>query len=131
MDGTMQNSGCSITSVAVILSGFGIDINPEDIRAQYPNGVNLQTLIQSYGLKCETKEKPSANEVLNHLRNGNPVIINAGGYWTSSTGHYFPVLESLGGNDVYVSNVGSSTKTGRYNISQVLESNKKVLFISR
>ncbi len=133
MGGTMHNSGCSITSVAVTLSGFGIDVNPEDIRTRYPSGVNLKDLIESYGLKCEVKtvNQTSKQEILDHLNTGNPVIINAGGYWTSSSGHYFPVLEALGGDQVYVSNVGSSTKTGAYSIDKVFESNKKVLYISR
>lgn len=131
--GTMKNSGCSITSVAIILSGFGIDVNPEDLRRRYPNSTNLESLIESYGLKCEVKtaSTTSANEILEHLKTGNPVIINAGGYWTNSTGHYFPVIEHLSGNKVYVSNPGSSTKTGEYTIDKVFESNKKVLFISK
>lgn len=133
MGGTMHNSGCSITSVAVILSGYGIDVNPDDIRTKYPNGVNLEELIESYGLNCEVKtaSHTSTREILDHLNSGNPVMINAGGYWTSSSGHYFPVLESLGGDQVYVSNVGSGTKTGAYSIDKVFESNKKVLFISK
>lgn len=129
--GTMANSGCSITSVAVIFSGFGIDLNPEDLRVKYPNSTSISGLIESYGLNCEVKSNPSEDEVLSHLQSGNPIIVHAGGYWTSSTGHFFPVLEALGGDKVYVSNVGSSTKTGEYSVTKVLESNKKVLFISR
>lgn len=52
------------------------------------------------------------------------------GYWSNSSGHYFTVLEA-NGNRVYVSNVGSSTKTGWYDINKVLIDNRQVIFVSR
>lgn len=131
MGGTMKNSGCSVTSIAVILSGFGVDKNPEDVRRINPNGISVTGVLESSGLKTSVVNRPSATQVLNHLKTGNPVIINAGhGYWSKTSGHYFPVL-AVDGNRVYVSNVGSSSKTGWYDINKVLEDNKKVIFISK
>lgn len=131
MGGNMKNSGCSVTSVAVILSGFKIDRNPEDVRRIGPGGISITGVLNSFGLKTQVINKPSTTQVLNHLSSGNPVIINAGnGYWSRSTGHYFPVLEAQG-NQVYVANVGSSSKTGWYDINKVLQDNKKVIFISK
>lgn len=79
--GTMKSSGCSVTSVAVILSGFGIDKNPEDLRPKTNTGtmININSVLQQNGLKVVRKDKPSASEVLKHLQTGNPVIIRAGG----------------------------------------------------
>ena len=132
----MHNSGCSVTSVAVILSGFGIDKNPEDLRG---NGamISIDSVLKRNGLKVYRLDKPSAQKILDHLNQGNPVIIRAGGpktgygsYWSHSTGHYFTVLEA-NGNQVYVSNVGSSTKTGWMDVSKLLIDNRQVIFISK
>lgn len=140
MGGNMKNSGCSVTSTAVILSGFGIDKNPEDVRRINPGGISITGVLNSFGLKTfvsyyntsnGTEISEHANRVLEHLKSGNPVIINAGnGYWSNGSGHYFAVLEA-NGNQVYVSNVGSSKKTGWMHINKVLEDNKKVIFVSK
>ena len=131
MGGTMKNSGCSVTSVAEILSGFGIDRNPEDVRRINPNGISIVGVLRSFGLTCTEDTNATADKILQHLNTGNPVIINAGnGYWSNGSGHYFTVLEA-NGNQVYVSNVGSSTKTGWMDVNKVLLQNKKVIFISR
>lgn len=131
MGGTMKNSGCSVTSVAEILSGFGIDRNPEDVRRINPEGISIVGVLRSFGLTCSEDQNATAEKVLQHLNTGNPVIINAGnGYWSNGSGHYFTVLEA-NGNQVYVSNVGSSTKTGWMDVNKVLLQNKKVIFISR
>lgn len=131
MGGTMKNSGCSVTSVAVILSGYGIDRNPEDIRRINPDGISIVGVLRSFGLTCREDQNATAEEILQHLNTGNPVIINAGnGYWSNGSGHYFAVLEA-NGDQVYVSNVGSSTKTGWMDVNKVLLQNKKVIFISR
>lgn len=135
-DGTMHHKGCSVASVAVILSGFGIDKNPEDIRPKNGSMISIEGVLRENGLTVNTVNKPSAAEVLNHLNTGNPVIIYAGGpkrgysgQWSSTTGHFFPVLEA-NGNQGYVSNVGSSTKTGWYDINTILKDNIQVIFIS-
>lgn len=131
MGGNMKNSGCSVTSVAVILSGFGVDKNPEDVRRINPSGISITGVLNSFGLKTNVIRKPTQSQLLDHLKTGNPVIINAGtGYWSKGSGHYFPVL-AADGNKVYVSNVGSSSKTGWMDVSKVLEDNKKVIFIKK
>lgn len=130
MSGQMKNKGCTVTSTAVVLSGFGIDKNPEDIRSINPSGISISGVLRSFGLKVSVVNRPSAAQVLQHLRNGNPVIISAGpGYWSNTTGHYFAVLEA-NGNSVYVSNVGSNTKTGWMDINTVLQQNVCVIFVS-
>lgn len=130
--GSMKSSGCLVASVAVVLSGFGIDKNPEDIR-RISNGALIapEPIFKSYGFRYERVNKPSQEKVLYHLRNGNPVIIlSESKVWTNKTGHFFPVLEAVG-NQVYVANVGSATKTGWMDISEVMKGNKQVIFISK
>lgn len=136
-DGTMHHKGCSVASVAVILSGYGIDKNPEDIRPKDGSLISIAGVLQENGLKVNTVKKPSATQVLNHLYKGDAIIIYAGGkekgysgQWSDKTGHYFPVLEA-NGYQGYVSNVGSSTKTGWFNIETILKDNIHVVFISK
>ncbi len=133
----MKSSGCSVTSVAVILSGYGIDKNPEDIRPKDGSMISITEVLQQNGLNATRVNRPSAETVLSHLNNGDAVIIYAGGLkrgysgqWSSTTGHYFPVLEA-NGTQGYVSNVGSSTKTGWYEMSTILKDNIQVIFVSQ
>ena len=50
----MKSSGCSITSVAIILTGYGEDVTPEDIRQEVNGKVtNLVTLLQKHGVNCQ------------------------------------------------------------------------------
>lgn len=135
--GTMKSSGCSVTSVAVILSGYGIDKNPDDIRPSNGSMISITEVLQAHGLTATRINTPSSTQVLQHLNKGDSVIIRAGGrqagysgMWSNGSGHYFAVLEAKG-NKVYVSNVGSSTKTGWYDINTVLKDNIQVIFVSR
>lgn len=130
--GTMKSSGCSATSVAVVLSGYGIDATPEDIRKLgNSGGIPVAGTLQDYGLTAVDTGRPvTVEELLNHLNTGNVAIINAGhGYWSNSSGHYFVALEAKG-NQVYVSNVGDNQDTGWYPVDKVLEDNKKVIYVS-
>lgn len=136
-NGTMHHKGCSVTSVAVILSGYGIDKNPEDIRPKNGTMISISGVLEQNGLIAQRINKPSATQVLDHLNNGDAVIIYAGGKekgysgtWSDGTGHYFPVLEA-NGTKAYVSNVGSSTKTGWYDINTILKDNIQVIFVSK
>lgn len=133
----MKSSGCSVTSVAVVLSGYGIDKNPEDIRPKDGTMISITNVLEQHGLKATRVNKPSAETVLSHLNNGDAVIIYAGGkekgysgQWSSTTGHYFPVLEA-DGTKGYVANVGSSTKTGWFEMSTILKDNIQVIFVSK
>ncbi|MCI8482285.1 MAG: hypothetical protein HFJ27_04325, partial [Clostridia bacterium] len=89
-----------MTSVATILSGFGFNVNPAQIAADYPKDLpSISSLVRSYGLSCTKKYKPTQEEVLAHLRTGNPVIVYTDppdrNYWTKNK-HFFPVLEVQG-----------------------------------
>lgn len=68
-----------------------------------------------------------------HLRTGNPVIVYTDppdrNYWTKNK-HFFPVLE-VQGNQGYVANPNSKSKTGFTDISTIMQDNVYVLFISK
>lgn len=125
-DSTMKKSGCTLTSVAIILSGYGENVTPEDIRREVGGKItNLVTLIQRHGISCSRPGRVlTASEIRNHLQSGKPIIVNVKGEWTSSTGHYMVLLDYRnkdGVEQVYVSNPGTvnSTKNGWVNLSRI------------
>ncbi len=124
--GTMKSSGCSITSVAIILTGYGENVTPEDLRKEVGGKTtNLVALLQKHGVSCTRPgKKLSANDIKSHLQTGKPIIVNVNGEWTSSTGHYMTLLNYRNHNgeeQVYVSNPGTvnSSKNGWVALSRI------------
>ena len=130
-DGTMKSSGCSITSIAIVLKGYGQDVTPETIRVEV-GGVtkNLQEILKNHGIESERPYRPlTEKEIITHLQSGRPIIVNVKGEWTSSTGHYMVLLDFRnkdGVNQVYVSNPGTvnSAKNGWVNLSRITNNMK-------
>lgn len=136
--GTMRNSGCSITSIAIVLSGYGQNVTPEDVR-QMVNGrlTDLVSVLNSYGLSTSRPERElTANEIKTHLQSNRPIIVNVEGEWTSSTGHYMVLgaYKELNGEDyVYVLNPGTvnSSKNGWVKLSRITNNMKtRSIFIT-
>lgn len=136
--GTMKSSGCSITSVAIILSGYGNNSTPEDLRVEVGGKVtDLVSLLNRHGISGTRPNRAfSAEEMINHLKTGKPIIVNVKGEWTASTGHYMTLVDyrnNNGRDEVYVLNPGTvnSTKNGWVNISRISNNMKtKSIFIT-
>lgn len=129
--GTMKSSGCSITSVAIILTGYGEDVTPEDIRQEVNGKVtNLVTLLQKHGVNCQRPGRAlTAEQIRGNLQSGKPIIANVKGEWTSSSGHYMTLLDYRnkdGKEEVYVSNPGTvnSSKNGWVALSRITNNMK-------
>ncbi len=93
-------SACGITSVAIILNGFGVDIDPPGVNADgiITNGDTLpgelSAELAKYGLKTTSAVYDKA-KVIEHLKTGNPVIINVHNSTigrNSYEGHYLTLL---------------------------------------
>lgn len=129
--GTMKNSGCTLTSIAIVLTGYGQDVTPETIRTEV-NGklADLQAVLKNHGISSERPGRVlTEQEIIEHLESGRPIIVNVKGEWTSSTGHYMVLVSYRnkdGVNQVYVSNPGSSnaTKNGWVDISRITNNMK-------
>lgn len=128
---TMKSSGCSITSVAIILTGYGQDVTPEDIRKEVGGKItNLVTLLQKHGVSCNRPGRAlTAEQIRTHMQTGKPIIVNVKGEWTSSTGHYMTLLDYRNNNgreEVYVSNPGTvnSSKNGWVALSRITNNMK-------
>lgn len=124
--GTMKNSGCSLSAVAVILTGYGKNVSPESLR-QSVNGqmTNLCTLLSNNGVASKRiTHKLSSTEIIEQLKTGKPIIVLVGKPWASSNAHYMCLLDyksSGSKNMVYVSNPGKNAShyNGWYDVDEI------------
>lgn len=110
----MEESGCGITAMSIILSGYGINNTPEDLRnTYYPvlNGENMSRELKSYGIDNTDfyfdDVHLSKESMSQHLKTNRPILIcvwnkSYENRWTTSS-HYMVLL--AGDDDmVYISN---------------------------
>lgn len=127
-DANLYNHGCAITSVAIIATGFGKNVTPEDVNEHYKKysaAIHCQGLSDYTGLRCTQETKDIKDGIINQLNRGFPVMVhvkaNKGTYATEN-GHYFTILSiSEDGSQVYVSDPAStrSSRNGWQNISML------------
>ncbi len=142
----MTNTGCGITSMAIILSGYGQDITPEDLREKYYpvlNGNKIpKELSKTFNIKnsdfCYDKVRLSNEYIINHLSTNKPVLIciwtqNGENRWTTAS-HYMVLLATDGNSKVYVSNpngIDEYKASGWYDINEITPYIAKALFIEK
>lgn len=127
----MSSSGCSITAIAVILSGYGSNKTPEDLRKEVPN---LANIIRKNGVSCTDYSKADKSKMMN----GKPMLVSisgtlrAGGSSKYYEGHYIAILDAKGSDQVYVSDVGSSKTTGWANVNDIISIvNRGIIYITQ
>ena len=77
--GTMKDSGCSLTSVSIVLTGYGKEISPGDLRNEVNGDLNktdLLGLLNKHGVQGERVENPTHDSILKQLETGRPIIAN-------------------------------------------------------
>lgn len=140
--GTMEENGCGITSMSIILSGYGINVTPEELRKKYePHlpGEDISKELKKYGLNCDdflfSTAYFSKEYVMEHLKKDRPILICAwskpNAMWTEKS-HYMVLLATDGKDKIYVSNPNGSEKknpSGWYEYYKVLPYIAKALFI--
>lgn len=106
---TLYRSGCAINAVAVLASGYGIDMNPGEVNA-YAKTTSSPTAHQNTLSSLIGKETSihSAGDlsqiIIEQLKAGRPCIARTRYY---SFSHYIGILAiSEDGNQVYVSDTG-------------------------
>lgn len=141
----MKETGCGITSMAIILSGYNIKATPEDLRNKYYPVLNYDSLkkefSESYGINSTDfyydSIHLSKDYINNHLLSNRPVLICVWNKpkenrWTTDS-HYMVLLASDGNDMVYVSNPNggknNSKSSGWYNFDEVIPYIAKALFI--
>lgn len=141
----MENSGCGITAMSVILSGYGKSVTPEDLRNKYYPVIDYESLDKefsnSYGIKATgffyDSTHLSKKYINEHLLSNRPVLICVWNKpnenrWTT-TSHYMVLLASDGDDMVYISNPNGgkndSKSSGWYKYKEVIPYIAKALFI--
>lgn len=142
--GTMEENGCGITSLSIILSGYNKNYTPEDLRKKYYPKLNYDKLskeLENFGIENSDFYYDSINcsekNIKKHLESGKPIIIcvwdeNSRNRWTTKS-HYMVLLATDGNNMVYVSNPNGlkndSKSSGWYEFSEVVPYIAKILYI--
>ena len=143
--GTMAENGCGITVMSIILSGYGKDYTPEDLREKYYPVMNYEKLSSelssTFGIKNSDFYYDSVHlsdeSIIEHLQSNRPIIICAwnnptDNRWTTAS-HYMVLLAADNKNMVYVSNPNGlendSKSSGWYDITEITPYIAKALYI--
>lgn len=144
--GTMWENGCGITCLSIIVSGYGGNVTPEDLRKKYYpvlDGEDFSYVLKtSYnidntGFLYDTTYF-SNDYILNWLKSNRPVLVCVwnkpnNNRWTTAS-HYMVLLACDDNNKVYVSNPNGgkhdSKSSGWYDIDEITPYIAKVLFIN-
>ena len=143
--GTMEDNGCGITVMSIILSGYGKNYTPEDLRKKYYPVLNYenfsQELSKTFGIKNSDFYYDSINcsekNIEKHLKNNKPAIIcvwneKSNNRWTNKS-HYMALLATDNNGMVYISNPNGgkndSKSSGWYNFNEVGPYIAKILYI--
>jgi len=141
----METDGCSITALAIILSGYGKTKTPEDLRKIYYPYLNAEKfsceLSDSFGIQNTNfyfdSSHLSNNYIEQHLETNRPILICLWNKptlnrWTSVS-HYMVLLACDNNEMVYVSNPNgldnTSKSSGWYDINEITPYIAKALFI--
>lgn len=131
--GTIEDSGCSITSVATILTGYGKNVTPGDLAGY----TYMITAFKNYGLNCSSGFEGIDKK---KLTSGKPALVNISGTLVTENGskyyggHFIAVLDGRvknGKYQVYVSDPGANNSqcggwTDVDNLSGILGPSKVV-----
>lgn len=144
-DGTMEENGCGITSLSIIISGYGINKTPEDLRKEYDphlDGEDMaDELRNTFNIDCTDFYFASAlfnkAKLIEHLQTNRPVLIcvwnKPNNRWTEKS-HYMVLLATDGDDEVYISNPNGyekSTVSGWYKFEDIIPYIAKALFIEK
>ena len=140
--GTISSSGCGPTAAAIVLSGYGKNVTPKDTAMYMSSHGNitsastLQEVIKNFGIQCHSKYGVTAEDLINNLRQGRPVIIsvnsNRNGMFTNN-GHIMALLDINDKNEIYVSNPNPSKAGGWVKIDDIIacSSSKYAVYIDQ
>ena len=126
---SISSIGCSITSISIVLTGYGNDVNPGSLA-----GHNyLANHFTEYGVQCSSGEA-TADKITEHLKEGKPVVVEisgtlkAGGATKYYGQHFIAVLDINSSGEVYVSDPGSTTTNGWANVDDIVGISKSALY---
>lgn len=143
--GTMAETGCGITALATILSGYNQNYTPEELRQKYYPVLDYNTLSKELLNTFNIENTDfyydsfhlSKEKLQEHLKTNRPILICLwnqphNNRWTTSS-HYIVLLATDDNDMVYVSNPNGgendSKSSGWYNFEEVTPYIAKALYI--
>lgn len=141
--GTMAENGCGITALAIIASGYGSNLTPEDFRTQYYPHLDSSKIaksLHSLDIECSDFYFSSIyfteNYIASWLKSNRPVLIcvdsKTPNRWTAAS-HYMVLLDVDENGLFYLSNPNGEDDTekasGWYKPDDILPFVVKTLFI--
>ena len=129
--GTISSSGCGPTSVAIVLSGYGKNVDPGDIARAMggahnggTNGSNLASALRRYGLGARQVSRPTASQIRTQLQSGKEIVVSVGSSPDSKftgSGHIMAILDINSNDEVYISNPNPRTYNGWIPLTQFIK----------
>ena len=132
-NGTIKNSGCGPTSVAILASGLtNLNYTPADIAREMDSKYGLTSYdtlkaeMDDLGMPAEVIQSPTAEQIQENLRNGKVMLasVNANTIF-ANTNHIIALLDINDQGQIYVSNPGSSNissdQGGWYDVSELMK----------
>lgn len=143
--GIMADTGCGITVLSIILSGYNKDYTPENLREKYYPVLNYERLSAELSNTFSIENSDfyydslhlSNDYIISHLKTNRPIIIcvwnkPSDNRWTTES-HYMALLATDDNGMVYVSNPNGgrndSKSSGWYNINEISPYIAKALYI--
>ena len=143
--GTMEENGCGITAISIILSGYNKDYTPNDLREKYYPMLSSDKISSVLSKTFKIKNSDfyydsihlSKQSLEEHLETNRPILICVwnkpkNNRWTTES-HYMVLLASDNNGKVYVSNPNGLENTekssGRYDFDEVTPFIAKALYI--
>lgn len=133
-------NGCGPTSVAIVMSGYGFNVNPANTADKMnatgagntSSGASLRKVVTSYGIAAHEDYNLSTEKLIAQLKTGRPVILsvnsNHNNLFTSS-GHIITLLAINEQNQIYVSNPNTARAGGWIDAKIVYECSKYAVFL--
>lgn len=144
-NGNMEDYGCGITAMSIVLSGYGQNLTPEDLRTKYYPRLDYTKLskeLKSYGVDntdfyFDAKSLSEAS-IINHLKTNRPIIVCV---WNkpeenrfTSKSHYMVLLAGTDDGKVYISNPNGEENnyrsSGWYDFDEISPYLAKVMYIT-
>lgn len=141
--GTMAENGCGITSLAIICSGYKLNLTPEYFRKEYYphlDSTKIQDTLINLGIECSEfyfdSRYINKQKISEHLQTNRPVLIALNNKkqnkWTKAS-HYMVLLDIDSDGNFYLSNPngidGTKTSSNWYNPNEIIPYVAKIMFI--
>lgn len=145
-DGKMKDTGCGITAMSIILSGYNFNVTPEDLRKEYYPVLNGDEISKKLSKIYKINNTDfyydsvslSEKKLTEHLQKDKPILIcvwnkPSDNRWTTAS-HYMVLLAADNFGKVYISNPNgldnTSKSSGWYDFDEVTPYIAKALYIN-